>query len=76
MRCSQMFPLSCLRRERGLGGEGERSVTQFAQLVVNGLITGSILALAAVGATLIFGIQLGWWGHAGMLKPLLELAGQ
>jgi branched-subunit amino acid ABC-type transport system permease component len=30
---------------------------QFAQLLVNGLITGSILALAAVGATLIFGIQ-------------------
>jgi neutral amino acid transport system permease protein len=28
-----------------------------AQLIVNGLITGSILALAAVGATLIFGIQ-------------------
>lgn len=27
------------------------------QLIVNGLITGSILALAAVGATLIFGIQ-------------------
>jgi branched-subunit amino acid ABC-type transport system permease component len=32
-------------------------VAQLAQLFVNGLITGSILALAAVGATLIFGIQ-------------------
>lgn len=32
-------------------------MTQLAQLVVNGVITGSILALAAVGATLIFGIQ-------------------
>jgi branched-subunit amino acid ABC-type transport system permease component len=32
-------------------------VAQLAQLLVNGLITGSILALAAVGATLIFGIQ-------------------
>ncbi|HET7091940.1 MAG TPA: branched-chain amino acid ABC transporter permease [Thermomicrobiales bacterium] len=30
---------------------------QLAQLVVNGVITGSILALAGVGATLIFGIQ-------------------
>ena len=30
---------------------------QLAQLFVNGLITGSILALAGVGATLIFGIQ-------------------
>lgn len=30
---------------------------RLAQLVVNGVITGSILALAAVGATLIFGIQ-------------------
>ncbi|MGH2617753.1 MAG: branched-chain amino acid ABC transporter permease, partial [Thermomicrobiales bacterium] len=30
---------------------------RLAQLFVNGLITGSILALAAVGATLIFGIQ-------------------
>jgi branched-subunit amino acid ABC-type transport system permease component len=32
-------------------------VAELAQLTVNGLITGSILALAAVGATLIFGIQ-------------------
>lgn len=32
-------------------------LAQLAQLAVNGLITGSILALAAVGATLIFGIQ-------------------
>jgi neutral amino acid transport system permease protein len=30
---------------------------RLAQLFVNGVITGSILALAAVGATLIFGIQ-------------------
>jgi branched-chain amino acid transport system permease protein len=30
---------------------------QLAQLTVNGVITGSILALAGVGATLIFGIQ-------------------
>lgn len=30
---------------------------RLAQLVVNGVITGSILALAGVGATLIFGIQ-------------------
>ncbi|MDF3040845.1 MAG: inner-rane translocator, partial [Thermomicrobiales bacterium] len=30
---------------------------RLAQLLVNGVITGSILALAAVGATLIFGIQ-------------------
>jgi neutral amino acid transport system permease protein len=30
---------------------------RLAQLLVNGLITGSILALAGVGATLIFGIQ-------------------
>ena len=30
---------------------------RLAQLFVNGLITGSILALAGVGATLIFGIQ-------------------
>jgi branched-subunit amino acid ABC-type transport system permease component len=33
------------------------NVDRLAQLSVNGLITGSILALAAVGATLIFGIQ-------------------
>src|SRR5918994_6421465 len=32
-------------------------IAQLAQLFVNGLITGAILALAAVGATLIFGIQ-------------------
>jgi branched-subunit amino acid ABC-type transport system permease component len=32
-------------------------VERLAQLCVNGLITGSILALGAVGATLIFGIQ-------------------
>jgi branched-subunit amino acid ABC-type transport system permease component len=30
---------------------------QLAQLVVNGLITGTILALTGVGATLVFGIQ-------------------
>jgi len=30
---------------------------QLAQLVVNGLITGSILALTGVGASLVFGIQ-------------------
>ena len=30
---------------------------QLAQLTVNGLITGTILALAGVGATLVFGIQ-------------------
>jgi len=30
---------------------------QLAQLTVNGLITGTILALTAVGATLVFGIQ-------------------
>lgn len=30
---------------------------QFAQLTVNGLITGTILALAGLGATLVFGIQ-------------------
>jgi branched-subunit amino acid ABC-type transport system permease component len=32
-------------------------MARLAQLFVNGLITGSILALAGVGATLIFGIQ-------------------
>src|SRR5580704_17661769 len=30
---------------------------QLAQLVVNGVITGTILALTGVGATLVFGIQ-------------------
>jgi branched-subunit amino acid ABC-type transport system permease component len=30
---------------------------QFVQLIVNGLITGSILALTGVGASLVFGIQ-------------------
>jgi neutral amino acid transport system permease protein len=30
---------------------------QFVQLLVNGLITGTVLALAGVGATLVFGIQ-------------------
>ena len=30
---------------------------QLAQLVINGLITGSILALTGVGATLVFGVQ-------------------
>jgi branched-subunit amino acid ABC-type transport system permease component len=30
---------------------------QLAQLIVNGLITGTILALTGVGATLVFGIQ-------------------
>src|SRR5919108_4893256 len=30
---------------------------QFLQLFVNGLITGSILALTGVGASLVFGIQ-------------------
>ena len=30
---------------------------QLAQLTVNGLITGTILALTGVGATLVFGIQ-------------------
>ena len=29
----------------------------FVQLIVNGLITGSILALTGVGASLVFGIQ-------------------
>jgi neutral amino acid transport system permease protein len=32
-------------------------LAQFGQLFVNGVITGSILALAGVGATLIFGVQ-------------------
>ena len=32
-------------------------VAQLAQLTLNGLITGSILALTAVGTTLVFGIQ-------------------
>ena len=36
---------------------GPQVTGELAQLFVNGLITGSILALAAVGATLIFGIQ-------------------
>jgi neutral amino acid transport system permease protein len=35
----------------------QADMTRLAQLLVNGVITGSILALAAVGATLIFGIQ-------------------
>jgi branched-subunit amino acid ABC-type transport system permease component len=35
----------------------QADMTRLAQLFVNGLITGSILALAGVGATLIFGIQ-------------------
>ena len=30
---------------------------QLAQLTVNGVITGSILALTGVGASLVFGIQ-------------------
>src|SRR5580693_1844281 len=30
---------------------------QFVQLLVNGLITGTVLALTGVGATLVFGIQ-------------------
>ncbi len=30
---------------------------QFVQLMVNGLITGTVLALTGVGATLVFGIQ-------------------
>src|SRR5271163_4883906 len=32
-------------------------MAQLAQLTLNGLITGSILALTAVGTTLVFGIQ-------------------
>lgn len=32
-------------------------IEQFAQLTLNGLITGTILALTGVGATLVFGIQ-------------------
>ena len=35
----------------------QADAARLAQLLVNGVITGSILALAAVGATLIFGIQ-------------------
>src|SRR5215212_7673792 len=35
----------------------QADMARLAQLFVNGLVTGSILALAAVGATLIFGIQ-------------------
>lgn len=35
----------------------QADMDRLAQLFVNGLITGSILALAGVGATLIFGIQ-------------------
>src|ERR687897_296027 len=38
-------------------GAPRADIAQLAQLFINGLITGSILALAAVGATLIFGIQ-------------------
>jgi branched-subunit amino acid ABC-type transport system permease component len=30
---------------------------QFLQLLLNGLITGTVLALAGVGATLVFGIR-------------------
>src|SRR5215469_53371 len=33
------------------------SLEQLVQLAVNGLITGSILALTGVGASLVFGIQ-------------------
>ncbi len=32
-------------------------MTQFAELVVTGLVTGAVLALAGVGASLVFGIQ-------------------
>jgi neutral amino acid transport system permease protein len=35
----------------------QADAARLAQLLVNGVITGSILALAGVGATLIFGIQ-------------------
>jgi branched-subunit amino acid ABC-type transport system permease component len=35
----------------------QADMARLAQLFVNGLVTGSILALAGVGATLIFGIQ-------------------
>ena len=35
----------------------QADMARLAQLFVNGLITGSILALTGVGATLVFGIQ-------------------
>jgi phenylpyruvate tautomerase PptA (4-oxalocrotonate tautomerase family) len=40
----------------GGSGAGGRVAEQFVQLLVNGLITGSILALTGVGASLVFGI--------------------
>lgn len=40
-----------------MGGCGEDMFEYFAQLTLNGLITGTILALTGVGASLVFGIQ-------------------
>lgn len=42
---------------------------EFAQLVVNGLITGSILALGAVGASLLFGVlKIGNFAHGDYMS--------
>src|SRR6185312_11835931 len=34
----------------------QASMSDFAQLIANGLVTGSILALAAIGVSLVYGI--------------------
>jgi uncharacterized protein involved in exopolysaccharide biosynthesis len=44
--------------------------------VVGNVVAGVVLTGLFLGAVTVLGIQLGWWGHAEMLKPLLQFAGQ
>jgi branched-subunit amino acid ABC-type transport system permease component len=44
------------RRRRGLAGREEGAIDELLQLLVDGLVTGAILAIAAVGVSLVYGI--------------------
>jgi branched-subunit amino acid ABC-type transport system permease component len=50
------------------GSLDEPRVNELAQLVVNGVATGSIIAIAAVGASLVFGVlRIGNFAHGDYL---------
>jgi branched-chain amino acid transport system permease protein len=56
------------RIEPGAGGWKQRAVTQFLQLVIFGIVSGGIIALGAVGVSLLFGIlRFANFAHGDMM---------
>jgi uncharacterized protein involved in exopolysaccharide biosynthesis len=65
-----LLPGSVLVTLPDVAGSGTR-----ARAFVGNVVAGVVLTGLFLGALTVLGIQLGWWGRAEMLEPLLRISG-